>query len=115
MTSKFGRYIRPYDAREKHLPGMNYAGPGTNVRRRIRENVLPVDRLDQACLQHDMVTEPRGPYLSKGVPKKLRAADRKLKQRAERLLRSGYQPAWKAVAIVNAMRYLLATGARGRK
>ena len=108
-------YVPPYDNQEKHYPGMNYCGPGTNVTKRLANGVKPVDKLDQCCLKHDLVTEPRGPYTSGGDPKKLRAADTVLRNCAQRLLRSNYQPSWIALAVVNAMNYLLITGARGRK
>lgn len=108
------RYIPPMDLQEKHLPGMNYAGPGTNVALRQKMGVRPMDQLDKAALQHDIVTEPRGPYLSNGDARKLRAADRKLMNKARALVLSGYRPAWKAVAVAAAMEALLLTGARGR-
>ena len=59
-------YVPPYDRQEKHVPGYNFCGPGTNVWRRLRNNVKPVNRIDAACLQHDRVTEPRGPYTLDG-------------------------------------------------
>ena len=93
---------------------MNYAGPGTDVHRRIRNNVVPMDPLDKACKTHDMVTEKRGPYTSDGEPSKLRAADRRLIRDARKLVKEGYQPRWVAEAIIKAMQYLLWTGARGR-
>lgn len=108
------RYVPPYDIREKHFPGMNYCGPGTNVNRRMREGVAPVDALDRAALAHDKVTEPRGPYTGKGNPRKMRAADRKLLKAAIKLRNSGYRPRWVANAVISAMTYLLTTGARGR-
>lgn len=113
MTQK-ATYVKPLDAKEKHLPGMNFAGPGTDVARRMKLGVKPMDVLDRACLEHDLVTELRGPYTSEGIPRKLRAADRRLLKRCNQLIRSGYRPLWKAVAIANAMEALLATGARGR-
>jgi len=94
---------------------MNYAGPGTNVARRIRNNVQPMDRLDKACKTHDMVTEKRGPYTSDGEASKLRAADRKLLRDARKLVDQGYQPRWVAEVIITAMQFLLRTGARGRR
>lgn len=109
------RYVPPLDLKEKHLPGMNYCGPGTNVRLRRKWGIRPVDALDAGALEHDIVTEPRGPYTSKGDPRKLRAADRKFRNLALRLLADGYQPAWKAAAVATAMEALLMTGARGRK
>ena len=113
MTKK-ARYVKPYDAQEKHLPGMNFAGPGTDVARRLKNNVKPMDRLDRACLEHDLATEPRGPYTSRGDPAKLRAADRRLLKKTNRMILSGYTPLWKALLVANAMEALLATGARGR-
>ena len=109
------RYVPPYDTKEQHLPFMNYAGPGTDVDRRIRNKVQPMDSLDKACKSHDMVTEPRGPYTSGGSPSKLRAADRKLIRDAKKLVKEGYQPKWVAEAIIKAMQFLLWTGARGRR
>ena len=109
------KYVPPYDSKEQHLPFMNYAGPGTNVDRRVRNNVQPMDSLDKACKAHDMVTEKRGPYTSNGSPSKLRAADRKLIRDAKQLVKEGYQPKWVAEAIIKAMQFLLWTGARGRR
>lgn len=108
------KFVPPYDTREKHFPGFNYCGPGTNVTRRMREGVAPMDRLDRAALAHDKVTEPRGPNTGKGNPRKMRAADRKLMLAAIRLRNSGYRPRWAANAVISAMAYLLKTGARGR-
>ena len=67
------RYVKPYDSKEKHYPGFNYCGPGTDVWRRIANKVQPMDELDAACKVHDLATEPRGPYTSKGSGPKLRA------------------------------------------
>lgn len=45
---------------EMHLPGMNFAGPGTRLDLRLnpngtpRESSLPVDRVDDAAYRHDM-------------------------------------------------------------
>lgn len=107
-------YVPPYDRKEKHLPGMNYCGPGTNVRRRLANKVQPIDGLDKLCLEHDIWTEPRGPYRSRGKRKLLRAADRRLLNGAKLLISQGYQPVWKAVIVISAMEYLLTFGGRGR-
>ena len=115
MKTRRKVYVAPYDTREKHFPGYNFCGPGTNVRRRLKNHVMPMDRLDKAALEHDLVTEPRGPYTSKGNPKQLRAADKRLLDAALRLRASGYKPRWVADAVIAAMAYLLKTGARGRK
>jgi len=111
------RYVPPLDSKEKHYPGFNYCGPGTNVWRRRSMNVEPMDALDAACLQHDVVTEPRGPHLGKGNPRKLRAADRELRNIAIQLSadKSNYPKKGAALSVASAMEFLLRTGARGRK
>ena len=113
MNNGKAKYVPPYDKREQHLPGMNYAGPGTHVWRRMRAGVKPIDELDQLAYTHDLYTEVRGPNYSKGKRKSLRAADKDLLRGAKRLLKSGYQLAWKAIAIVNSMEFMLLTGIRG--
>jgi hypothetical protein len=75
------KYVRPYDRQEKHLPGMNYAGPGTNVFRRIRNKVQPMNELDAACLQHDLDVETRGPRRAK-TKRAVRASDKRLERKA---------------------------------
>jgi hypothetical protein len=107
-------YVPPYDRREKHLPGYNFCGPGTDVARRLRNGVRPVNGLDRASLEHDRHTEPRGPYLSKGKGPLLRAADKELLRRARRLLYTPGEDRWACIAVIQAMEALLATGARGR-
>jgi len=108
------KYVPPYDRREQHLPGMNFCGPGTNVRRRLANKVQPIDALDKLCLSHDIWTEPRGPYRSRGKRDLLRAADRRLLKGTLQLQKSGYQPAWKAAVVITAMELLLTHGGRGR-
>ena len=116
QLTKSGRrgYVPPYDARERHLIGYNFCGPGTNVHRRLRNGVQPVNRLDRAALEHDMATEPRGPYTSKGHGPALRQADRILMRKAQRLLWTKGEDRWACMAVISAMEGLLATGARGR-
>ena len=105
------RYVPPYDRREQHLPGYNFAGPGTNVWLRWKRGVKPMNAIDQACLNHDVVTEPRGPYRGKGDPGKMRAADRRLIAACKK----NYQVDPTAAAlIIAAMKLVLKTGARGR-
>jgi hypothetical protein len=115
--SRNRNYVPPYDNQEKHMPGMNYCGPGTNVWRRLREKVKPIDALDSACKSHDLVTEPRGPYTSKGNARKLRAADQKLRDKALKLSMpwSSYPNKELAALVVVAMEYVLRTGTRGRR
>jgi hypothetical protein len=66
------------------LPGMNYAGPGTNVNRRLRQRVKPMNALDAACLQHDLDTEIRGPRRAK-TKAQVRASDKRLERKAYRI------------------------------
>ena len=113
---KMPRYVKPYDSQEKHLPGFNYCGPGTNVFRRMKNKVRPMDALDAAAFTHDLATEPRGPYTSNGDGPKLRAADRKLRDSALKLSMpwSKYRRKSMARAVAHSMEILLRTGARGR-
>lgn len=106
------KYVPPYDKKEKHFLGYNFAGPGTNVTKRLSNNVKPVNKIDAACLKHDMVTEPRGPYRGKNDPKKMRAADRKL---IADVKKCWYVDPPVASIIIAAMKGLLKTGARGRR
>lgn len=108
------KYVPPYDRKERHLPGYNFAGPGTNLHRRMREGVLPVNQLDRAAIEHDRVTEPRGPYTSKGHGPSLRAADRILMREARRLMFVKGEERWACLAVERAMVAVLRTGARGR-
>src|SRR5271156_5457186 len=46
---------------EKHLPSMNYCGPGTNLLLKLNEDGVtprkgfePVDRVDEAAMRHDI-------------------------------------------------------------
>ena len=107
-------YVPPYDKREKHLPGYNFCGPGTNMTRRMRENVRPVNRLDAGAYAHDIAVEPRGPYTAKGHGPALRQADRALLEEARRCLYLKGEDRWACIAVIRAMEALLATGARGR-
>jgi hypothetical protein len=46
---------------EKHLPGMNYCGPGTNLKKKLNDDYTvklgyePTDRVDEAALRHDII------------------------------------------------------------
>jgi hypothetical protein len=107
-------YVPPYDRLERHLPGYNFCGPGTNVSRRLRSGVKPRNKLDAAALQHDIAVEPRGPYTAKGHGPALRRADRILMNEAQRLIFVKGEDRWACMAVMSAMEALLATGARGR-
>ena len=74
-------YVPPYDRKERHLPGYNWAGPGTDVNRRLRNKVRPMNELDAACLQHDLDVETRGPQRAK-TKREIRASDKRLERKA---------------------------------
>lgn len=80
----------------------------------MREGVKPVNRLDAAAYEHDLATEPRGPYTAKGNGPALRAADRRLMKAAQRLMFVKGEHRWACMSVMSAMEALLATGARGR-
>lgn len=106
------RWQSPLDTQEKHFPGYNFAGPGTNVTRRLENGVKPVNEIDAACLEHDLVTEPRGPHTGDGKPWAMRAADRVLIVACKR---NRHIDLTVAQAIIVAMKALLRIGARGRR
>jgi hypothetical protein len=108
-----GVWVPPYDSREKHYPEMNYCGPGTNVWRRIRNGVKPVDALDRLCYYHDLDTEPRGPYRSQGQRNKLRSSDKRLIAGCKHLLKK-YPTDVRIHSVITAMELMLHHGARGR-
>jgi len=83
LKTSGAQYIPPYDAREKHLPGYNYCGPGTNVTRRLKDGVQPMNSLDAACQLHDIEIETRGPRTKGRSPKALRSSDLKLARAAK--------------------------------
>ena len=114
LKRRLAQYVPPYDKREKHLPGYNFCGPGTNMTRRMRENVQPVNRLDRGAYEHDIAVEPRGPYTAKGHGPALRQADRELLAVARRCLYLKGEDRWACIAVIRAMEALLKTGARGR-
>lgn len=108
-------YVPPYDERERHLPGYNFCGPGTDVARRLREGVEPMNELDAACLVHDLVTEDRSPVKPVVVdPVDIRKADAELKRRAEQIAaRSTGRYHLEALAVAAAMQVNLLRESRG--
>lgn len=39
---------------EAHLPGYNYCGPGTKLEKRLSRGDKGINKLDEACMQHDI-------------------------------------------------------------
>lgn len=100
------KYVPPYDSKEHHLPGYNFCGPGTNVTRRLSEKVQPVNRLDRACLAHDLDTEIRGPRRAR-TKKQIRASDKRLERTAIKIAmdpRTGKGQKRAAWLVYNAMK-----------
>lgn len=51
--TKISNYSAPREG-EKHAPLANYCGPGTQIGRRINENIQPTTATDSACQLHDI-------------------------------------------------------------
>lgn len=39
---------------ELHIPGYNYCGPGTKLEQRLARGDKPINKLDEACMAHDI-------------------------------------------------------------
>jgi len=107
------KYYPPMDRNEQHYPGMNFCGPGTNVWKRMKMGVNPTDELDSLCFQHDLDTEPRGPYKSRGKRELLRASDKRLIRSCRTLLKK-YPNDGRIHSVISIMQLVLDHGARGR-
>jgi hypothetical protein len=107
-------YVPPYDAMERHLPGYNFCGPGTDVHRRLREGVKPMNELDEACLIHDIYTEARGPAKAGTDVRAIHQADVELKRRAEQIAaRTTGRYQVEALAVAAAMHLNILRRSRG--
>lgn len=79
----------------------------------MKLGVKPVDELDDLCFKHDLDTEPRGPYRSRGRRALLRASDKRLIAGCRRLLQK-YPEDARLHAVISAMQMVLHHGVRGR-
>lgn len=79
----------------------------------MRLGIKPVDELDALCFKHDLDTEPRGPYRSRGRRALLRASDHRLIASCRRLLQK-YPTDPRIHAVISIMQLVLDHGARGR-
>lgn len=61
---------------EAHLPGYNYCGPGTKLRKRLERGDKGINGLDEACKLHDIA------YASYSDSEHRRQADKELAERA---------------------------------
>ena len=56
----FVNFINTLIPGEKHLPGMQFCGPGTDLSKRLNEDLtpkkfsVPIDRVDEAAYKHDI-------------------------------------------------------------
>lgn len=66
---------------ELHLPGYNYCGPGTKLKKRLKRGDKPINDLDSLCLQHDLAYESKD-------SKKRNEADKKLANGAWEIFKS---------------------------
>lgn len=67
---------------ELHLPGYQYCGPGTRLQERLRRGDKGINRLDNACMQHDIA------YANYSNLQDRHKADLKLKNMAKQRLKS---------------------------
>lgn len=78
---------------ELHIPGYQYCGPGTKLQARLSRGDPGVNKLDEACKQHDIA------YTQSGDSKRRAEADRILAERAwQRVNASDSSAAEKAAA-----------------
>ena len=68
---------------EAHLPGMQYAGPGTNLDLKLVQGVKPSNKLDEAAMNHDIA------YSKTRDLKKRHEADYKLQEDAWKRVKAG--------------------------
>jgi hypothetical protein len=66
---------------EKHIPGYNFCGPGTQVKERLERGDMGVNDLDNACRLHDVEY-----MLFHGNKENLRLSDEKLVKAAQKIV-----------------------------
>jgi len=64
---------------ELHIPGFNYAGPGTRIAENIRNNVEPFNAVDAIARQHDI------DYVSANTEQDIREADLRMMRALQEL------------------------------
>lgn len=97
---------------ELHLPGYQYCGPGTHLKKRLARNDPGINQLDSACKQHDIA------YAKFGDSKSRSIADHVLAEKAwERVKASDSSVAEKAAAwaITNIMKTKAKFGGGNKK
>lgn len=67
---------------ELHLPGYHYCGPGTKLKERLARNDSGINKLDQACKEHDIAYSKYSDSANRSI------ADRTLADRAWQRVKS---------------------------
>ena len=98
--------ILPFEA---HIPGYNYCGPGTRLEEKLKNQVPGVNKLDEACKEHDIAYAQ-----SQGDMEKRHSADRMLADKAWQRVKAqdaslGERAA--AMGVAGAMKAKVAIGA----
>ena len=99
----YKNYVLPrinpeYNKYERHLPGANWAGPLSDVERRLEEKILPTTKVDRQTMIHDIQYHNIRSGLRRktlSVPdakKKIREADNELIQVAKKNLTNFTNP-----------------------
>lgn len=97
---------------EAHLPGYNYCGPGTKLKKRLARGDKGINGLDEACKLHDIA------YASHSDSENRRRADNELAERAwQRFKSSDSSVAEKAAAwaVTTAMKAKSSIGSGRRR
>lgn len=97
---------------EIHIPGYRYCGPGTKLTERLSRGDAPINKLDEACLEHDVA------YSQSRDLKRRHEADRLLGARAWKRVKSsdaGVGERTAALAVAGAMKAKTKLGMGGSK
>jgi len=96
---------------ELHLPGnYQFCGPGTRLKERLAKGQRGINKLDAACLQHDIA------YASTSEPEKRRFADKQLAEEAWKRVKapdSNWKEKTAAWAVTTAMKAKAKIGGGG--
>ena len=98
---------------ELHIPGgYQYCGPGTKLKKRLSRNDPGINKLDQACKEHDIAYSKYSDSANRSI------ADRALAEKAWQRVKSGdasFSERAAALAVAAAMKAKTAVGGGRRK
>jgi len=81
-----GKSILGFALPAAHLPGYNFCGPGTDVMGNLLAGRKPINKLDEACMEHDLQYLRIGTILNKAKRKEaVQAADAALIEESRRI------------------------------